>query len=122
MATPWQYAQIQARRDETFFRVRRVFRWILWGAIGGAAVIAGVISHEIPGRSTAATTSNNGAGAPVTSPTNPPAAGATGGTGTGTGATGTGTGTGGTGTGGLPQSPPAPTARPPTVVSGGTGF
>ena len=52
MATPWHYAQIQDQRDETFERVRRVFRWTVAGAIAGVAVIIGVVAHEIPGRST----------------------------------------------------------------------
>ncbi len=117
MATPWHYAQIEERRDETFARVRRVFRWTVASAVAGAAVIIGVVAHEIPGRSTVATTSSNGAGPPATFPA------AAAGTGTGTG-TGSGVGTG-TGTGGAPApqvTVPPPTQRVPTVVSGGTGW
>ncbi|HEY5025348.1 MAG TPA: hypothetical protein VII76_10260 [Acidimicrobiales bacterium] len=119
MATPWHYAKIEDERDETFARVRRVFRWTVAGAVAGAAVIIGVVAHEIPGRSAAATAPSNGASAPATIP----AAGTGTGTGTGTGiGTGTGTGTG-TGGAGAPQvTAPAPTQRAPTVVSGGTGW
>ena len=115
MATPWHYAQIEDRRDATFARVRRVFRWTVASAVAGAGVIIGVLAHEIPGRPTAATPSGNGAGGPATILV---AAG----TGRGIG-TGPGVGTG-TGTGGAPAAQvtmPAPTRRAPTVVSGGTG-
>jgi len=107
MTTPWHYAQIQARRDETFERVRRVFRWTVVAALAGAAVITGVVAREIPGRSTVATTSNSGSGAPATTPASSPAT------------------SGGVAGGGAPPpqvTPPAPTQSPPTAVSGGTGF
>ena len=106
MTTPWHYAQIQNRRDETFEHIRRVFRWTVAGAIAGTAVIVGVVAHEIPGRASAATTSNNGSGTPATAP--PAVGGAAGNT-----------------DGGLPSAPvtaPAPTQRAPAVVSGGTGW
>ena len=107
MTTPWHYAQIQARRDETFERVRTVFRWTVVAAIAGAAVITGVVAREIPGRSTVATTSNNGSGTPATTPASSPAANG-----------------GVVGGGPLPPpvTPPAPTQSPPAAVSGGTGF
>jgi hypothetical protein len=123
MATPWHYAQIEDYRDETFGRVRRVFRWTVGAAVAGVAVIMGVVAHEIPGRSSVANPSNTVAGTPA--PT--PSAGAGTGAGTGTVA-GNGAGAGGTGGGGVitPQTtaPPAPTPtrRAPTAVSGGTGW
>ena len=113
MTTPWHYARIEEQRDETFARVRRVFRWTVASAVAGAAIIVGVVAHEIPGRSTVATTSSNEAGTP-------PTIGASGaGTGPGPGI-GTGTGTGGTVAPSV--TAPAPTSRAPTVVSGGTGW
>ena len=112
MATPWHYAQIEDYRDETFGRVRRVFRWTVGAAVAGVAVIMGVVAHEIPGRSSVATTSNTVAGTPAPNPSATAGAG-----------TGTGTGGGGAVT---PQTtaPPAPTPtqRAPTAVSGGTGW
>jgi len=124
MATPWHYAQIEDYRDETFGRVRRVFRWTVSGAVAGVAVIMGVVAHEIPGRSSVATTSNTVAGTPAPTPSAAAGAGTATTAGNGTGA-GNGAGTGGGGAV-TPQAtaPPAPTPtqRAPTAVSGGTGW
>ena len=111
MTTPRHYAQIQDRREETFERVRRAFRWTVAAAVTGVAVIIGVVAHEIPGRSTvASTTSNNASGNVATTLPAP---------GGGTGNTGGNTGAGAV----SPQvTPPAPTQRAPTAVSGGTGW
>ncbi len=128
MATPWHYAQIEDYRDETFGRVRRVFRWTVGAAVAGVAVIMGVVAHEIPGRSSVATTSNAAAGTTAPTPSSATGAGAAAGTGTAGGTVaGNGSGTG-TGSGGAvtpqPTAPPAPTPtqRAPTAVSGGTGW
>ena len=87
MATPWHYAQIEDRRDETFGRVRRVFRWTVARRVAGVAVIIGVVSHEIPGRSSRRHhVERNVAGTPATVPS------AAAGTGTATGS-GTAAGT-----------------------------
>ncbi len=132
MATPWQYAQIEARRDETFARVRRAFRWTVATALAGTAVIIGAVAHEIPGRSTVATAPGNGAGTPSTIPAPATATGPVTGTGagggtsvgggTGSGTTAAGNGTGSAGAVAPPVSAPAPAQRAPTVVSGGTGW
>ncbi len=92
-------------------RVRRVFRWTVLGSLGTVAVIFGVVSHQIPGRSTTATTTSGAAPSPPT--------GVVGSTGA-TGSTGVGN-TGNSGSGPV-GGPPVATQNPPTVVSGGTGW
>jgi len=105
MWTPPSDAVQQDRRDLAFARVRRAFGWIVASSVAGVGVIFGALSHQIPGRAHAPQTTGAATG--------------TGATGT-TGTTGNSGNTGNTGAGAV--SPPAPTQRAPTVVSGGTGY
>jgi hypothetical protein len=124
VATPWQYAQIEARRSEVFGRVRRVFRWTVAGSLAAVATIVGVVAHEIPGRAAGATPPPTSVLTPTTSPggSGAPAA-SNGGGSAGAGPANTGN-TGNTGTGPLPPPvpAPAPTQQAPVAVSGGTGW
>ncbi|HVA03898.1 MAG TPA: hypothetical protein VMU64_09115 [Acidimicrobiales bacterium] len=107
MATPWQYAQIEEQRREVFARVRRASRWIAATAVAATVVIVGVVSHQIPGRSSVA----NATPAPSVSTPAPSA-----------GPVSSGQGPANTGSGVVAPPVPAPTQRTPTAVSGGTGW
>jgi len=115
MARTRYYGALQDRRDDAVERVRRVFRWTVLMSLGTVAVIFGVVSHQIPGRSTTPTPSSGAAPSPAGGAGGTPVAstGSTGNTGVGN--------TGNSGSGSV-ASPPAATQNPPTVVSGGTGW
>jgi hypothetical protein len=111
-------------RTPVFDRIRRAFRWSVVASLGAVAVVLGVVSHEIPGRS-AGSPATPGSSASV-SPGGVSTGNGNGGTGNGgsTGATG---GTGSTGNTGSASSspgvaPPTPTNRAPAAVSGGTSW
>ncbi|HVM66548.1 MAG TPA: hypothetical protein VMU14_16885 [Acidimicrobiales bacterium] len=110
------------RRAETralgFARVRSVSNWITAGAALGAVAIVGLVSHEIPGRSSAhpasgATTGSSGtgtsagAGSGATSGVQDPASQSSGGS---------------TGQPAPPSVAPTPIQRAPVAVSGGSGW
>ncbi len=113
MTTPRHYGQIEEQRRQVFARVRRASRWTAATAVAATVVIVGVVSHQIPGRSSVANATPNGPSAPSPAPSaGPPSSGQ---------GTGTGTGTG-TGVVAPPVQAPTPTQRTPTAVSGGTGW
>jgi hypothetical protein len=110
MATPRHYAQIEEQRNEVFARVRRASRWATATAVAATVVIVGVVSHQIPGRSSVANATPNG----PTGSTAPPSVGPQ----------STGPGPAGDGSGAVtaPVPAPTPTQRTPAAVSGGTGW
>src|ERR1039458_8192798 len=110
MATPWHYAQIEEQRNEVFARVRRASRWATATAVAATVVIVGVVSHQIPGRSSVANATPNSSSASATPPPVGPQS-----TGQGPASVGGGAVT--------PQvAAPTPTQSPPTAVSGGSGW
>jgi len=120
-------------RTAAYDRVRLVSNWVFAGAAAAAAVIAGVVAHQLPGHAGPATSSGpattGGTGTPADTATSgaPGAPGGSGGPGGSSQAPQAPPQSPGTaGTGGSPLRPPpttpAPTRRPPVAVSGGTGW
>lgn len=100
------------RRDLALARPRQVGRWVAGLAAAAAAVITGVVAHQLPG---AASPSASGSASSTGS------SGTTGSTGSSSSATssgGAGAGSAGT-SAGQPQTV-TPSYSPPVVVSGGS--
>jgi len=104
-------------------RVRRMSRWVTAVATAGTAIVAAAVAHQLPGHShpaaaatapASATGGSDAGAAPGAATGSPPS----------TSGTTTPPSTGAAGAGGLtpPSTAPAPIARTPTVVSGGTSW
>ena len=104
-------SRASSRRDLALERPRRVGRWVAGVAAVSAAVITGVVAHQLPGASsTAASGSSSSSGS----------TGATGASGSSSGATGSSGSAGSNGAAaGQPQTV-SPSYSSPVVVSGGS--
>ena len=103
-------------RWAAFTRVRRAFRWTIVVSVAAVGAIFGVVAHEIPGRSAASTPASGATSQSTTGNTGVGSAQSSASTAGNSGNTGAGN-IGNTG-----ASPPTPTRRAPTAVSGGTGW